>query len=118
MSMEPRKFTSPPIPPRIRPDDLTSYKRYYEWHEQYGEEWARSKNLFENTRKANELVDSVASLAFTAEAREACSERIVRDMFERNELGKEHESLMQYEQYARGFLEGFRSAATKPTVDE
>lgn len=118
MEEGPRKFTMPPIPPRIRPDDLSSYKRYYEWQEQHGEEWARSKNLFENARKADELVNRVALPESTVEAREACSQSIVRDMFERNELGKEHESLAQYELYARGFLAGFRGAATNTTVEK
>lgn len=118
MEEGPRKFTMPPIPPRIRPDDLSSHKRYYEWQERHGEEDARLKNLFANARKPDELVNRVASLESTAEAREACSKSIVRDMFERNELGKEHESLAQYEQFARGFLEGFRSAATKTSADK
>ena len=118
MEEKPRKFTLPPIPPRIRPDDLTSYKRYLEWQERYGEEDARLKNLFANARKADELVNRVASPECTAEARESCSKSIVTDMFERNELGKEHESLDQYEQFARGFLDGFLSGAAKAAAEE
>ena len=114
MKEEPRKFHLVPIPPRIRPDDLTSYKRYYEWHQQYGQEWERAKNLGENTRKLRELVNGVASPECTAEARDACSEHLVRVMFERNELGERQDTLARYEQYARGFMDGFGAASTRP----